>query len=151
MLFLVPPCASIPVGQPSRTYYQVLDISPDEQDPKVIQEAALGCSADVRAYQLTCESECALRLNEIARALLTLLDPVSRQEYDRGLRKPLTPSVSECQLSARRDAPVFPQGALALPNPREGALVLLPGDGGACDVKLVYRRRAMREAGHWAG
>ena len=81
-----------PDREPSRTYYQVLDISPDEQDPKVIEEAALRCSSHVRAYQLTRESECTLRLNEIARALITLLDPVRRREYDLGLGKPLGPA-----------------------------------------------------------
>jgi hypothetical protein len=151
MLFLVPPCATIPSGQPSRTYYQVLDISPDEQDPKVIEEAALGCARQVRAYQLTCESECALRLNEIAGALITLLDPVRRQEYDRGLCKPPGSSVSERQPPAKRDAPVFSRGTLAPPTPGEGALMLLLGDGGVCDVKLVYRRCALRGAGHRTG
>src|SRR5580700_6971454 len=83
-------CAFAAERQPSRTYYQVLDISPDEQDPQVIEEAALRCSAHVRAYQLTRESECTLRLNEIARAMITLLDPVRRREYDLGLGSCLT-------------------------------------------------------------
>jgi hypothetical protein len=151
MLFLVPPCASIPGTQPSCTYYQLLGISPDEQDPSVIEEAALGSAGHVWAYQLTCESECAMRLNEIAQALITLLDPNRRREYDRGLGKPSSPTVLECRLLARRDAPGLPRGTLAPPTPGEGALLLLLGDGGACDVKLVYRRSALREAGHWTG
>src|ERR1700685_4678096 len=85
MSLLVPACASSASQQPSRTYYQVLDISPDELDPKVIEEAALRCSNQARTYQLTRESECTLRLNEIAQAMITLLDPVCRQEYDRSL------------------------------------------------------------------
>ena len=151
MLFLVPPCASIPVGQPSRTYYQVLDVSPDEQDPEVIEEAALGCSAHVRAYQLTCESECALRLNEIAPALITLLDPNRRREYDRSLGKPSRPVVLARRPPAGRDAPVLPRAKNAPRILEEGALVLLLGGGGACDVRLVYRRSALREALHRTG
>jgi hypothetical protein len=151
MLFLVPPCASIPGGKPSRTYYQVLGISPDERDPRAIEEAALGCSGRVRAYQLTCESECALRLNEIAQALITLLDPDRRREYDRSLGKPPSPAESERRPPVRRDAPVSPWDKSAPSNPREGALVLLLGDEGACDVKLVYWRSALREAGPWTG
>src|SRR5262249_15698521 len=87
MVCPVPSFASIPDTQSSCTCYQLLGISPDEQDPRVIEEAALGRAGYFRAYQLTCESECALRLNEIAQALITLLDPVQRWEYDRGLGK----------------------------------------------------------------
>jgi hypothetical protein len=151
MLFLVTPCASIPSEQPSSTYYQVLGISPDEQNPRVIEEAALGCSGHVRAYQLTCESECTLRLNEIAQALITLLDPDRRREYDRGLGKPSSPSVLERRPRGRRYASVLPRGKSAQPTPEEDALVLLIGNGGVCDVKLVYRRCALRGAGLWTG
>jgi hypothetical protein len=91
MSILVPPCTIFPKAQPSRTPYQVLDISPAERDPKVIEEAALRCSSHVRAYQLTCELECDLRLNEIAQALITLLDPVCRVEHDRSLGLPGLP------------------------------------------------------------
>jgi len=55
MSILVSPRASLPGGQASRSPYQVLDISPEECDPKAIEEAALRCSksspglsADVR-------------------------------------------------------------------------------------------------------
>ncbi len=72
-------------AQPPRTYYQVLNISPDERDPKVIEDAALRCSSDARAYQLTRESECTRRLNEIALAMITLLDPICRRDYDKAL------------------------------------------------------------------
>src|ERR1700722_16291197 len=130
MSLLVPPCAFTAGRQPSRTYYQVLDVSPDEQDPKVIEEAALRCSGHVRAYQLTRESECTLRLKEIAHALITLLDPVRRREYDLSLGKPHSPALSERRPPGRRDSSVLRQGKSALPR-----------DGGTCDVKLVYRRR----------
>jgi hypothetical protein len=85
MSFLVEQTAAAPPELPSRTHYQVLEISPQEQDPKVIEEAALERSQYVRAYQLTREFECVLRLNEIALALVTLLDPVRRRQYDQGL------------------------------------------------------------------
>jgi hypothetical protein len=67
MSSVVPLRAFVPGGQPSRAPYQVLDVSPDERDPEALEEAALRCSSQVRAYQLTSESECALRLNEIPR------------------------------------------------------------------------------------
>jgi hypothetical protein len=124
--------------QPSRTYYQVLDISSKEQDPRVIEEAALRNSAFVRAYQLTRESECTLRLNEIARALNTLLDPDRRREYDQGLG----PALSERRPPDERDTPVVRQGKSAAPAPDKDARVLPIGDEGTCDVKLVYRRCA---------
>jgi hypothetical protein len=54
-------------------------ISPDVQDPRVIEEAALGRSGHVRAFQLTRESDCGRMLNEIAQALITLLDPAQRR------------------------------------------------------------------------
>jgi hypothetical protein len=144
MLSLVPPCASVPGRQSSRTYYQVLDISPDEQDPQVIEEAAIRCSAQVRAYQLTRESECTLRLNEISQALVTLLDPARRREYDRGLGKVPSPALAERRPCGRRDTRVLLRGKVAPPTPGEGTLLLAVGEGGTCDVKLVYRRRAKR-------
>ena len=140
MSLLVRPCASSADGQPSRTWYQVLDISPEEQDPQVIEEAALRCSSHVRVYQLTRASECSLRLNEIAEALITLLDPVRRREYDLSLGKPLGPALPDRQPPGRRDTPVLPQGKSAPPAPGEDTRVFLVGEGGTCDVKLVYRR-----------
>jgi hypothetical protein len=118
----------------------VLDISPDERDPKVIEEAALCCSSHVRAYQLTRESECTQRLNEIARALITLLDPVRRREYDLGLGKPLNPPRSERRPPGGRDTLLLRRGKSAPPAPGADTLVLLISAGGTCDVKLVYRR-----------
>ena len=126
MVSLVQPCDS-PLGrQQSRSYYQVLGISPDEQNPSVIEEAALSCSNHVRAYQLTCESECTLRLNEIAQALSTLLDPVRRREYDRGIGMPPGEAILESRLPQQQAAS------------EEGTLRLLVGEGRTCDVKLVY-------------
>jgi hypothetical protein len=140
MVHLVWPCASSADRQTSRTYYQVLDVSPHEHDPKVIEEAALRCSGHVRNYQLTHEAECTLRLNEIAQALITLLDPVRRREYDLSPGKPLSRALSERRPAGRRDSPVLLRGKNASPAPGEDALVLLITDGGTCDVKLVYRR-----------
>jgi hypothetical protein len=142
MVLFVRPGASSADRQPSRTYYEVLDISPDEQDPKVIEEAALRCSGQVRAYQLTRESECIQRLNEIAQALITLLDPVRRREYDLGLAKPLSPALSERRPPGRRATPVLRRGKSAPPASGEDTLVLLISYGGTWDVKLVYRRGA---------
>jgi hypothetical protein len=127
MFSLVPSCESLAGPQQPRTYYQLLGISPHEQDPRVIEEAALGRSGHVRTYQLTRELESAQRLNEIAQALITLLDPARRRDYDRLLGEPPGPAVLEHS--------VAPQPAAV----GEGTLELLIGDWGACDVKLVYR------------
>src|SRR5271163_4580206 len=116
MLLPVRTCVSTADRQPTRTHYQVLDVSPDEQDPKVIEEAALRCSGHVRTYQLTRESECTPRLNEIAQALITLLDPVRRREYDQGLATPLKPALSECEPRGSQDPPVLPRGKRVRPG-----------------------------------
>jgi hypothetical protein len=147
MLPLVPSCASTAGRQPSLTYYEVLDISPDEQDPKIIEEAALRCSGHVRTYQLTREAECTLWMNEIAQALNTLLDPVRRRDYDLGLSKPSSPAVSECGPPDSRDPAVMRRGKSASPTRGEDSRVLLIVEGRTCDVQLLYRRRALRKAG----
>ena len=149
MSFLVPPCASLVGERQPRTHYQVLGISRNEQDPRVIEEAALRCTGHLRAYQLTSESEVSLRLNEIAQALIVLLDPAQRREYDRGLDKPPRPAMSERWPPGRRDIPVLLRGPLAPPTPGEDTLMLLHGDGGTCDVTLVCRKCALRTAGAW--
>jgi hypothetical protein len=128
MLSLVPSCESPAGPQQPRTYYQLLGISPHEQDPRVIEEAALGRSGHVRTYQLTRELESVQRLNEIAQALITLLDPARRRDYDRILGEPPGPTVLEHGVAPQRLTAVG-----------EGTLELLIGDWGGCDVKLVYR------------
>jgi hypothetical protein len=151
MTIRVWPCASTTDRQPPRTYYQVLDISTDEQDAKVIEEAALRCSSHERTYQLTFESECTLRLNEVARAMITLLDPVLRREYDLSLAKPLSTALPERRRPGERDTPLLLQGKSAPPAPGEDTRVLLTREEGTCDVKLVYRRDARRKPGPWTG
>jgi WD40 repeat protein len=65
------------------TLYQLLGISPREQDLEVIEEAAIRQTAHVRTYQNGPHAqECARILSEIARARATLLDPAKRQAYD---------------------------------------------------------------------
>jgi hypothetical protein len=135
-----PPCAPFPGRQRHRTYYQVLGISPDERDPRVIEEAALGCSCRTRAYQLSRESECSLRLNEIALALSTLLDPVRRREYDRSLARLRRPAAWESR-PARCEIKIS----------RERTLVLRIREEQACDVKLVYRRCILRQPARRTG
>jgi hypothetical protein len=134
--------ASTADRQPSRTYYQVLDVSPEEHDPKVIEEAAFRCHSRVRIYQLTREAECIVRMNEIAQALNTLLDPIRRREYDLSLAKPPSPTVPERRPAGERDTRVLRQAKSAPPAPRKEARVPPFRDGERCDVKLVYRRRA---------
>src|SRR4051794_37445902 len=73
--------------EPPWTHYQLLGISPSEQDRAVIEEATLARMAQVRAYQVTYPEECTRLLNDIAHAFLTLLDPGQRAQYDAGLSK----------------------------------------------------------------
>jgi curved DNA-binding protein CbpA len=146
MSLLVERCASTADRLPSRTYYQVLDISPDEQDPQVIEEAALRCSRHVRAYQLVREAEATLRLNEIARALNTLLDPVRRREYDLSLATAPNPAGSQRRPPGERDTRLLPQGKPDPDASDDDELVLVINDGEYSDVKLVYRRRSRWKA-----
>jgi hypothetical protein len=76
----------IPRGQRPPTYYQLLGIAPDEDDPEVIAEAALRQTSHVRTYQTGPHArECVELLNEIGRARTTLLDPARRKVYDASL------------------------------------------------------------------
>jgi hypothetical protein len=126
-----------------RSYYQVLDISPDELDPKVIEEAALRCYGDLRPYQLTRESECTLRMNEIARALSTLLDPVRRREYDLSLATPHGPAPSRRQPPGKRNTTLAPPVECdPIPDKKHEAIRARGGEQKACDVRVVYRSRA---------
>jgi hypothetical protein len=143
LLMMLPAGVGAPLGtrEPSRTFYEVLDVSPTEQDPRVIEEAAVRCSGHVRIYQLTRESECTLRLNEIAKAMITLLDPVRRRQYDLELGTCLTPAPPDRRPPRPRVRPQ-PVGCKRLPAPGEVILVLLISDGESCDVKLVCQTRA---------
>jgi hypothetical protein len=117
MLSLDAAWTDVPGGQEPSTHYLVLGISRDEYDPGVIEEAALVRAAFVRAYQLTHASECTRLLDQIARALITLLDPDKRREYDLGL--------DLCARHAESDQPAATADrALADPS---------------CDVELVCR------------
>lgn len=135
-MFRVRLCASVPGRRRPRTYYQMLGISPNERDPRVIEEAALGCSCHARAYQLSRESECTLWLNEIAQALSTLLDPGRRREYDWGLRSLRRPAALESRPSPPLSA-----------TWREDTLLLIAAEGKACDAELVYRECVPRQGG----
>jgi hypothetical protein len=130
-------------GQTCRNYYQVLEISPDERDPQVIEEAALRCSSQVRVYQVARELECARELNEIAQALNTLLDPAQRRAYDLRLAKPAAAEEADPQ-----PPPIPILTALQCETGSARPSVERPhqfrGDAAkTCDVTLVYRRRAI--------
>jgi hypothetical protein len=142
MSLLVPSRATIGGSELPRTYYQVLEISPDEQDPRVIEEAALVRSVHVRAYQLKHESESTSRLKEIADALITLLDPVRRREYDRSIGNSPRADVVEIRPSPRPVTPVVPRRQSTPPVRYQDALMLLLDEGRTCDLKLVYQRCA---------
>lgn len=88
----------IPEDQRPPTHYQLLGITPDEQDIEVIEAAMLRQSSFVRNFQSGQYAEEAARvLNEIAAARLCLVDPRKRAKYDAELRpsapeKPVSPS-----------------------------------------------------------
>ena len=70
------------------TYYQLLGISPQEQDRDVIDAAVLRQSAYVRNFQSGPHGADATRiLTEIAAAKLCLLNPQKRSQYDAELKR----------------------------------------------------------------
>lgn len=80
----------IPKEQQPPTHYQILGISPDEQDPEVIEHAALMRMRTLRQYQAGPHaSQCTELLNCVARARDTLLDPRKRARYDDRLGREL--------------------------------------------------------------
>ena len=82
----------IPKGQRPPTPYQLLRIAPDEQDPEVIEAAAVRLSARVRTFQLGPHaSECTRILTELVQAADTLINPTKRAQYDAGHAPAATP------------------------------------------------------------
>src|SRR5689334_11082948 len=75
-------CLGVSEDWRSFTYYQLLGVGPGERDPMVLEAAALTRSAWVRTLQMGFPQECTSLLNAIARALVTLLDPVKREKYE---------------------------------------------------------------------
>lgn len=72
----------IPPGQRPPTHYQLLAISPEEQDRAVINAAVTRQSAYVRNFQVGKHGADASRiLSEIQAAKICLLDPVKRADY----------------------------------------------------------------------
>jgi hypothetical protein len=73
----------IPKDQRPPTFYQLLGITPGEEDVEVIEEAAIRQTTHVRAYQIGPHAkECTQLLNEIAQARSTLTNPAKRKQYD---------------------------------------------------------------------
>jgi len=78
----------IPPGRCPPTCYQLLALSPGEQEPDVIEAAAVRQSAYVRNFQAGPHAmECARILGEIAHARDALLNPARRAAYDAGLAR----------------------------------------------------------------
>lgn len=74
---------SIPKSRQPPTFYQLLGISPDENDREVIETATLRQIAMVRHYQLGPHAEeCARLLGELSLAGTTLTDEAKRRAYD---------------------------------------------------------------------
>ena len=74
---------AIPKDQRPPTHFQILGVSPSEQNPKVIEMAAVRQSAFIRTLQAGSNGEHASKiLTEIADARATLADPVRRKQYE---------------------------------------------------------------------
>lgn len=74
----------IPKEQQPPDYYQLLGVSRNEQDPEVIEEAALMRIAHLRSYQLGPHTaECTRLLRELGAASEALCDPGKRAAYDK--------------------------------------------------------------------
>ncbi|HWB08960.1 MAG TPA: hypothetical protein VG826_07040 [Pirellulales bacterium] len=105
---------SIPEGERPPTHYQLLGVSPDEQDREVINAAVVRQSAFVRSFQTGKYSLEATRLlSEIAAAKVCLLDPAKRAAYDAGLMKRKTAPAAS---SSKNDSQLSP-AAIATPSP----------------------------------
>jgi hypothetical protein len=121
----------IPRDQRPPTYYQLLGISADEEDPEVIEEAAIRQTAHLRTYQNGPQAhECVRLLNEIAQARTTLLSPARRQAYDARLR---TARPEPTVQPAAESQPFDPLGDLA--------------DGRSPAVAVVGRSRSSARRG----
>lgn len=119
---------SIPQDQQPPTHYRLLGVAPDEDDPEVIEEAAIRQAAHVRTYQNgPWAPECARLLNEIALARTTLLDPARRQAYDAGFR------------IGKDEPPVYPESG-------EEALDPLSELAGGDPPLVAYTRRSRRRS-----
>lgn len=140
----------IPLEQRPPTYYQLLGISMDEQDPEVIEEAAIRQSAHVRIYQTGPHAEESARLlGEIARARSTLLKPEKRKKYDSGLGVEVGSKSKEMSRAATSAAaapaepvatesrePAFrPRPAVLEPKPNGGYPAPLPAPAAAVKAK----------------
>ncbi|MGH7194982.1 MAG: hypothetical protein ACREJM_15830, partial [Candidatus Saccharimonadales bacterium] len=78
----------IPRDRRPPTHYQLLAISPDEQDRTVINAAVARQSAYVRNFQIGKHGADAARiLNEVQVARICLLDPAKRAAYDAQLER----------------------------------------------------------------
>lgn len=104
----------IPPHKQPATFYQILAISPDEQDPDVIEEAAIRQTSHVRTYQTgPYAAESTKLLNQIAMARTVLLDHARREEYDQWLNE--TTAAREAAAANARPAASSPP-----PVPQEG-------------------------------
>jgi hypothetical protein len=95
-------------------YYQLLGVSPQERDRKVIEEAMIRQMSRVRIYQGGPQARlCSDLLNQIAEAGTVLLDAAKRQRYDEQLQRPAagsapsTPATAGTAPSVLRGWPIW--------------------------------------------
>jgi hypothetical protein len=107
---------AIPPGQRPPTHYQLLGISPTENDADVIEEAALQRIAHLRTYQIgPLAKECIQLLNEVAQAKIVLLNLEKRKAYDEELSQAANAGSTKATAMAprRRRVIAFAAGTVA--------------------------------------
>jgi hypothetical protein len=108
----------IPPSEQPPHHYRLLGINPFESDPEVIQAGADRQMAHVRNYQIKFPDESERVLNELAAALVCLLDPQKRTDYDASLHR---------RLGATVDAPPATVAVEVVPSPHPSLWSLARG------------------------
>lgn len=104
---------AIPRDRRPPTFYDLLSIAPTEDDPEVIDAAAIRQTTYVRNFQRGPHAaDCARILGEIALARATLLDAKKRRDYDATLPRPGVSARPSSRSRSRRPAML---GTAALP------------------------------------
>jgi WD40 repeat protein len=101
---------AIPEDNRPPTHYQLLGISPEEQDRDVIDAAVIRQSAFVRNFQSGKHAEYATKLlNEIAAAQVCLNDKAKRAQYDAELKQkqtqPSSPTLADPSIPTKTARP----------------------------------------------
>lgn len=137
----------IPEDHRPPTHYQLLGISPDEQDIEVIEAAVLRQSAFVRNFQAGAHADDANRiLNEIAAARLCLIDRRKRAKYDAELSGSQGSKPASHSSARHSDLGIDVTPARAAPAPRQSTQPALPPVAPSIDLDQIFGPAAQRPA-----